>query len=82
MSLELDLGDPKICESVLKALRPDNVEVPPFIVLRDVCKDGKLLLSLRSTCSKPREVVSLRNTVDDYLAHLQVSLQALKSTES
>lgn len=82
MKLELDLVDSKVCETVLRALRPDNVDVPPSILLGDECMDGKLILSLKCICSSPRDVLSLRNTVDDYLAHLQVSLQTLNRIES
>jgi len=80
--LELPLGSPKLCNSILSALNPDNRSVPPGQVLINSCEEGLLVAVLRGDVESSRDILTLRNTADDYLEHLQTALRVLLSVES
>ncbi len=63
-------GDKRIVESVYKALTPDNMVVPNYMVLEEKLTSNEYVLSIK-TRLEGRCIDSTRQTVDEILSLLQ-----------
>ncbi len=54
------------CE-ISAALRPDDVDLPPGLSIRHLCRDGKYVVEITGV-----DVLTVKNTVDDVLRCLKV----------
>jgi len=75
---EIDLGNPRVCESVWRSVEPDNATAPSGVEIRGECVDG--VLRIEVLC-RDVEVLTCRNTVDDLLSHVSVARTTIETLE-
>ncbi len=73
--------NPHLAEAIRKALEPDNIGIPESISIRIVEKEDKIRIIVEYTGS-PRNILTLRNTVDDLLEHLNIAVKAIESVKN
>ena len=76
-SLELKFQDKNMARSILKAISPDNVQVPEGIEIKTDLRDNVLVLKIG--CS--RGIGSMIATLDDLLSCVQAAERAIKQLE-
>ena len=62
------------------AITPDNSPAPPGLEIS--CKavsEHTLECRVSISCNKPRDILTLRNTLDDLLSALKVAIETLKA---
>lgn len=72
----------KLAEASIAAIRPDNLEAPSGIEIKEYIDDKDLVISVRVSSNKIR-LGTLRNTVDElleYLYSLMLSIEELAKT--
>jgi tRNA threonylcarbamoyladenosine modification (KEOPS) complex Pcc1 subunit len=74
ITIKRDYGGNGLAKKVLKALQPDNREVPVNTTIKMNVEGGSLLIEIKSTGNLP----SFLRTVDDLLLCLQAAEGAAK----
>ncbi len=69
----------ELCNSVLKAIEPDNLSVPSGVSISTMCVDNMLYAEIRGDNVR---VLTIRNTVDDLLEHISIAYRCLKKVLS
>lgn len=77
ITLTLDSEDKKLIETILKALNPDNVNIPNKILFECVIQEGKILLKVSSQ-QNPETLIS---TVREVLDNINLCIQTVLVTE-
>lgn len=76
--LILRIGDPKLADSLLKALEPDNKDAPPGVMIKGMRRGGNLLFKVSSRGPPAR----LLATLDDLFICVQTAEKSLKALPS
>jgi tRNA threonylcarbamoyladenosine modification (KEOPS) complex Pcc1 subunit len=74
ITIKRDYGDNDLAKKILKALQPDNKEVPINTTISMRVAGGFLLIEVKSTADLP----SFLRTIDDLLLCLQAAEGAAK----
>ncbi len=72
--------DSRIAEALIKALEPDNTNAPSIIGINSIVEEGMLKIMVEFI-GEPEEILTLRNTIDDLLEHLNVALKVVESVK-
>ncbi len=72
--------DSRIAEALIKALEPDNVSAPSNIGIDSIVEKDALKIVIEFV-GRPEEILTLRNTIDDLLQHLNVALRVVESVK-
>ncbi len=73
--------DPHLAEAIRKTLEPDNIGVPEGISIKIMEEEDKIRIIVEYMGS-PRNILTLRNTVDDLLEHLNIAVKAIESVKN
>ncbi len=73
--------NPHLAEAIRKALEPDNTSIPESISIKIVEEEDKIRIIVEYMGS-PRNILTLRNTVDDLLEHLNIAVKAIESVKN
>jgi len=72
--------DLHMARTLIKALEPDNVNVPSSITINNIAEEGMFKIIVEFI-GNPEEILTLRNTIDDLLEHLNVALKVIESVK-
>ncbi len=72
--------DHHTARTLLRALEPDNSSVPSNIIINSVVEE-KILKILIELIGRPKDILTLRNTIDDLLEHLNIALKVVESVK-
>jgi tRNA threonylcarbamoyladenosine modification (KEOPS) complex Pcc1 subunit len=78
ITLEIPMKSEKICKSIVDALTPDNYTAPRGISIDMKCNGGNLAVNVRA---ESVGVLTVRNTVDDILAHINIALKSISTID-
>ncbi len=68
-------------KSLIKAVKPDNVNVPENINIEEKFCEGKAIIVIDSIVKEPKDILRVRNTVDDLLEHLILSYKVIETVK-
>ncbi len=74
-------GNNKKLESLIKAIKPDNVNVPENISIEEEVHKDKAIIVVNGIVKEPKDVLRIRNTVDDLLEHLILSHRVIETVK-
>ena len=66
--------------AIISALEPDNTKAPRNIYIENVVGEDSLRIVIVFQ-GESKELLSLRNTIDDLLEHLNMTLRVLESVK-
>jgi DNA recombination-dependent growth factor C len=78
IALTFDSEDKKLIETILKALNPDNANIPNEILFEYIIQEGKILLKVASQ-QNPETLIS---TVREVLDNINLCIQTVLVTEN
>ncbi len=65
----------KLTDSIMKSLHPDNLVTPPYLEINEVFTHGEYAIILKG-CLESKVVNSMRQTIDEILAIINMILKA------
>ncbi len=71
----------KRLESLIKAVKPDNASAPEDINIKEELHEDKAVIVIDSVVKEPKDVLRVRNTVDDLLEHLILSYKVIETVK-
>ncbi len=71
----------ELADEILKVITPENVSAPEDLKIHCYSRHKKLICDLNLQCSKEKEVLRLRNTLDDLLQSIKLFLDTLHATD-
>ncbi len=69
----------EFAKTVLSAIEPDNVNLPQDMEIDCNASEDSLYCSVRILCKEVKDVLRLRNTIDDILSSIKLSLSSISS---
>lgn len=72
-----NLGE-ELAQTVLSAIKPDNLTAPAWLKIKENVEEGSLVLYIETSKSTPTRVGSLRNTVDEILSYTYALLKTIE----
>lgn len=69
-----------VAEALIRALEPDNVGAPSNINISSIVESNMLKIVIEFI-GRLEEILTLRNTIDDLLQHLNVALKVVESVK-
>jgi tRNA threonylcarbamoyladenosine modification (KEOPS) complex Pcc1 subunit len=83
VTLVISIDDRKRAESILKALIPDNVNIPQSLEmefkLNNNNDSANLVLEFKARCNDDKSIRTLASTIDEVLEHIDVMNKVLNS---
>ncbi|MEM1645406.1 MAG: KEOPS complex subunit Pcc1 [Ignisphaera sp.] len=76
IAVQIPTNSKEICKIILESLEPDNVEIPKGIAIEMSCHQGMLVVGVKS---EDVGILTVRNTVDDILAYVNLALKSISS---
>lgn len=74
IEIEIHANNNKKCISILEAIEPDNYILPQGIFISMKCLNEVLVIRIESNNA---HILTFRNTVDDLLEHITITLKTL-----
>ncbi len=74
-------GNHRKLESLIKAIKPDNVNVPENISIKEDVHEDKAIIIVNGIVKEPKDVLRIRNTIDDLLEHLILSHKVIETVK-
>ncbi|MFB6470741.1 MAG: KEOPS complex subunit Pcc1 [Vulcanisaeta sp. AZ3] len=74
--LEIPVNSTEDCETVVKALMPDEKDLPTGLSSSIKCDGGKLIYELHYDIDST-ELLSVYNTIDDLMRNLKIIINSL-----
>ncbi len=68
-------------KSLIKAVKPDNVNVPENINIEEKFYEEKAIIVIDGIVKEPKDILRVRNTVDDLLEHLILSYKVIETVK-
>lgn len=78
VTVSIDVGEEGLSETLVKAVTPDNIDIPEGISL-EVYGRGKTLTVTVKGDIPTRRLLTLKNTLDDLLSDIEVTLLSLNN---
>lgn len=78
ITVQIPMSSREVCDSILESLEPDNAEVPKGITIEMSCHQSIFTVDVKS---EDTSVLTVRNTIDDVLAHTNLALKSLSSID-
>jgi len=69
-----------LAETLFKALEPDNKVLPSNLKIECTASPGALECEIIISCEDDKDILRLRNTLDDILSSIKVVLMTLELT--
>jgi tRNA threonylcarbamoyladenosine modification (KEOPS) complex Pcc1 subunit len=83
VTLVISIDDRKRAESILKALIPDNVNIPQSLEMEFKLSNNNdsanLVLEFKARCNDDKSIRTLASTIDEVLEHIDVMNKVLNS---
>jgi tRNA threonylcarbamoyladenosine modification (KEOPS) complex Pcc1 subunit len=83
VTLVISIDDRKRAESILKALIPDNVNIPQSLEmefkLNNNNDSANIVLEFKARCNDDKSIRTLASTIDEVLEHIDVMNKVLNS---
>jgi tRNA threonylcarbamoyladenosine modification (KEOPS) complex Pcc1 subunit len=83
VTLVISIDDRKRAESILKALIPDNVNIPQSLEmefkLSNNNNSANIVLEFKARCNDDKSIRTLASTIDEVLEHIDVMNKVLNS---
>ncbi len=74
LNMEITIKNKRMCESIIKAVEPDNVTAPSTITIDMICQNESMKIVIKSSDTK---ILTFRNTVDDLLEHISIAMKTI-----
>jgi tRNA threonylcarbamoyladenosine modification (KEOPS) complex Pcc1 subunit len=82
VTLVISIDDRKRAESILKALIPDNVNIPQSLEMEFKLSNNdsaNIVLEFKARCNDDKSIRTLASTIDEVLEHIDVMNKVLNS---
>lgn len=81
--IKLNFENVNIAKAVRKAVNPDNVRLPPNIIINDLSSEDSAYVVYEIICNilTSKDILKCRSTVDDLLAHIGLIQRTLKQLD-
>ncbi|WP_054854219.1 KEOPS complex subunit Pcc1 [Vulcanisaeta distributa] len=76
VTLEITMKSIDECQVAVSSLLPDEKELPPGLLSMIKCIDGKLIYEVTYNVESDR-ILSVYNTIDDFIRSLRVVMESL-----
>ncbi len=82
VTLVISIDDRKMAEAILKALIPDNINIPQSLEMEFRLSNNdsaNLILEFKARCNDDKSIRTLASTIDEVLEHIDVMNKVLNS---
>lgn len=74
----VEAGGEDRARAIVEALEPDNATAPPGMKVTCTAASTKVSCVVSISCREARDMLRLRNTVDDLLVNLRAALESIE----
>ncbi len=78
--LRIRLGNEKLAQSLLEAIRVDDRTAPPSLGISEAVDNGDLVITVEA-CAEPKRIGSVRNTVEEIVEFAYAALKAIEASQ-